>query len=514
MNPHYDILELVVIALGSHEYLHSDIDRLYNEHKLKYYQAYQESPFRHSETFSRYTMSKEERMKKVAGLIAWSYQNENFSLLDALIKKGYKFVWHYVNHNSALIIDQFILAYSKKRGGIEKVSELEMFNQTIIFHFLCLRNNMLYYSDTDYGKVVQDNFVRFLNNIRESKLAYTSAEIDKMDQMLNNYYLRDKDFPITVDKVFDKIILEEFRSHLNFNEVIGSREHDAISELVYKNGISQHVKIYSDFLQLLNADVTDLSSSIRLNKEDIYRILKNYLDNIDAKDYEAQAMQNQLVIANLFIYILVKEYQRAKEIHYKHYQNDLFDELSHLKNIIEEQSLQLQHEKIRLNRENDRYREENKRLNRQLQEIQKQNAILTAEMDNREEHAKEIVALRDFLYTSENPTVDDQTKNIEEKLVDLKKYKIGMIGGHPNWQKKLKEIMPAVILVNPDEINKDLAFIDRLDYLFINTSIFSHAFYERVMKQVGKSEVTLHYLNASGNIKISLQEMYQKIVKE
>ncbi|WP_026568325.1 hypothetical protein [Bacillus sp. UNC41MFS5] len=91
----------------------------------------------------------------------------------------------------------------------------------------------------------------------------------------------------------------------------------------------------------------------------------------------------------------------------------------------------------------------------------------------------------------------------------IRSRKIIIIGGSLNWQQKLKETFPTIEFFEVDEKNRDISKIKRVDAVFINTTIFAHSFYKKIMKELSKKETPLFYLSGQNNIEKTTLEIYQ-----
>lgn len=109
--------QFLIIALGGNSYLHPFIETIYRKKEWEYYEAYKRSGLMENPLFSLYSTYSEERIRQVAGIVAWSEQNNNFAQVEQLIKKGYKFVYQYLQQHSYIDFEHFMRTFSSRKRG-------------------------------------------------------------------------------------------------------------------------------------------------------------------------------------------------------------------------------------------------------------------------------------------------------------------------------------------------------------------------------------------------------------
>lgn len=104
-----------------------------------------------------------------------------------------------------------------------------------------------------------------------------------------------------------------------------------------------------------------------------------------------------------------------------------------------------------------------------------------------------------------------------EKL--LRSKKILIMGGHANWQNRIKEVYPKLTYMDSDNVNFDVTILKNADYIFFNTLHCSHTLYFKVKdnlnagrdKQEGKDK--LIYIN-NNNVDVFTDILMEKILGE
>ena len=129
-------------------------------------------------------------------------------------------------------------------------------------------------------------------------------------------------------------------------------------------------------------------------------------------------------------------------------------------------------------------------------------------------YEQEVIGLRNFLYQSENnshaETSADEADSFEADLSYLKEKRLALFGGHPNFLTKMKEVLPDIRILNPDEKNKNLSFVSNQTAVFVFTDYFNHGFYYRLVKSL-PAGLPLIYLNPTVNVEQTIQNMAKQM---
>lgn len=103
-----------------------------------------------------------------------------------------------------------------------------------------------------------------------------------------------------------------------------------------------------------------------------------------------------------------------------------------------------------------------------------------------------------------------------EKL--LRSKKILVMGGHVNWQNRVKEVYPKLTYLDSDNVNFDVSILKTADYIFFNTLHCSHTLYFKVKenvsvgrdKQEGKDKLV--YIN-NNNVDVFTDILMEKMLE-
>lgn len=101
--------------------------------------------------------------------------------------------------------------------------------------------------------------------------------------------------------------------------------------------------------------------------------------------------------------------------------------------------------------------ETNHDLANQIEQLTKKVTMLQNELKAEKEKNTELIGLRELMFN-----LDSQTEYIEQELdyIKLKSIKAVIIGGHEKWQQRMKELLPNVTFIHPDQASFDLSLLN------------------------------------------------------
>ena len=81
------------------------------------------------------------------------------------------------------------------------------------------------------------------------------------------------------------------------------------------------------------------------------------------------------------------------------------------------------------------------------------------------------------------------------------------MGGHSQWQNKMKEYLPNCRFISPDMLNFDINILSNVDIVFIYTNYLNHGMYYKVIDIIREREIKLEYLKSNINMEIVLNQI-------
>lgn len=248
--------------------------------------------------------------------------------------------------------------------------------------------------------------------------------------------------------------------------------------------------------------------------KDIFTILYN--DGSHTFETLDESGQDFVVGLCCYIVIVAKAYRRFAEsyneelnlstlskLHNISSQEELFEErLSELRT-----EIQIQNEKLDEKEKAAATTEES--LKETIRKLEIENKRLKQQLSSNENNTKELTALRDYVYHQKEDEIAIVTqKNKAEMCTYLSDRRVTVIGGHPNWSNKLKELFPSweYIPIGINTFPKEK--VANCELVVIVSNFCKHSMYYRTISAIENMDnVSLMYLNG-GNIDICIRNIY------
>lgn len=160
--------------------------------------------------------------------------------------------------------------------------------------------------------------------------------------------------------------------------------------------------------------------------------------------------------------------------------------------------------------------EENRRLKEQMAEMEKRLNSTAAELEQekqgKKQEKKELIALRNYVYeNSQNVPMeqdDTNTTTIEEMKDFLKGKNVAIIGGHQNWNNKMKAIFPDWTYISAEQKVVTETMLVNKELVLVFEEHCKHSLYYKVISSLGEN-TKLAYLGKSVNIELCIRKIYE-----
>ncbi|MBE3584935.1 MAG: hypothetical protein IMW94_01940 [Thermoanaerobacter sp.] len=93
---------------------------------------------------------------------------------------------------------------------------------------------------------------------------------------------------------------------------------------------------------------------------------------------------------------------------------------------------------------------------------------LEAELREERQKEKELVALREFVFSLDQEPVQER-----EELPDLNRFAGAIVGGHPRWQDRMRQLLPEWVFISSE--NFDVKVLDRVEVIVLFPAYMSHS---------------------------------------
>ena len=124
---------------------------------------------------------------------------------------------------------------------------------------------------------------------------------------------------------------------------------------------------------------------------------------------------------------------------------------------------------------------------------------------------EELIALRNHVYNYTEGDIQISPESIDEMKGFLLKQRIVLIGGHVNWTKKLRQIFPDWVYIDPDTSGglSDNIVVNA-DRVYFYTNYIKHTTYYRVINIIREKNISFGYIH-SVNIDSVIKQIYDDL---
>ncbi|MGG0731608.1 hypothetical protein [Bacillus paramycoides] len=523
----YDLVPFLIIALGTAKHAHDLIDSCYDEREQEYYEAYRRSEFYIPRLHNGYTVSNQERIKKVVGLLQWAIDNEDDTSIIKVMKKGYRMAYNYVlQRKGSIILHEFLDDKYRKNFAKNTYEDSYTFSQ---MHYI------------SYVSVIMYNTIR-----QKKELVIHPMLKETLEDMVGGDSMK---FPITIteavsdveDHFKDEEIINLFneygialkqKNHV-FEDIIGQltdKEKKIFKKLhsedikqtdfddkVSRQGKMKFHSIFSAWVQYMGINYKDLKMNVVFSKEDIVRLFVIYKFFTKEFNIRDEKYKDVIIFSFLNFWAVSKEYEYTKNKYLEDIKETYYEELSDIKNELLFQKEQLITKEKESQVKQQFVKQENKLLKKENEDLTKKIKRYEQQLQEVKNNSIELLALRELLFDLENKEENIQYTHVstECRYSDITRYlngkKCAIIGGHPDWQTKIKKDISSFVFINLDDKSRNLSFLNKMEAVFIKTSYLNHSIYYKVISAVNMSNVPIFYLNRTDNIEQTINEIYERV---
>ncbi len=177
------------------------------------------------------------------------------------------------------------------------------------------------------------------------------------------------------------------------------------------------------------------------------------------------------------------------------------------KEILSLEKKYLDREKLFIQKTIENLKNENSSLNHEISSLLAEKELL---IKSHEVETKDLNDLRNYVYLLSTNAFENETS--EQDVCDYSFWmdkKVVVIGGHDNWQSKLKKEFPNWTYLNAENKSFSTTAIKDKDYVICNTEVLSHATYYRLMS-VKEKDQKLFFVR-SNNFSLVMKELMMQL---
>lgn len=492
-----------------------------------------------NDLITQFDIERQDICLKVCCLYAYCAMTWDYSKLESILKKGYKKVYKYVTTEEIVTEIGIDFCMNHKQGDA-KLNDLYVYSLEIVGAYICYMKDIDFYLTTDslYNWSLVIIHCSLSNKMEiESIKANKGAPLD-ISSLISEYLAEDRDYtPDTIqvkdDTLYSKERINELykkykvtKKYLNVDMILSEYRHDEMMK-VYGDDLGlDYMKVVSEFnkkdpilknyeylLGCIRASgLYTLSFSTKnLEREEVtfcLIALEDYRKQIGLSVEEA----HKLLPTILLMYTLCKEYKKAgkigvlNEIENKALEtNKIYDEYSKKLNEIEEKQHMLVN---RAEKAESKLRDKEEELLSRIRELEKENTRLKDDLSEYETIKREVNGLKSALVEQVNNEEIPDT-SFEHMIYELNTKDIVVIGGNPQWVKKMEEVLPKAKFINFKYIKSHLNSIIKRDCIYLNVEYFNHPSYYKLLDSLNGTNVKVKYLKGYSNIERSVKEIYE-----
>jgi len=497
MSNQINMLPFLLEAFAENKNLYKYIDYLYMQDKYKFYKLAKLSPLYNHPILCEGDILRQEYGRKILGiLLACNDDPKLTEEVFKLVEKGWPYIYRLVEKEKCDTIDVF--------GVIRKAYK----NQE---DFLSLPDDVIYstvtvilFLTTNLGKKISPEAEKFIVDLYTKRLAFYDKETsERLHYKTITPELKKKIDTLKKD-VYNRVgVIKSFRD-------INPAKNEELNRLVEGFALLFDTEFISS---------PSLFDKLAFAEKDIDEILAAYI--ITQKNLSATEA-SKFLVAGIYIKYLIKAYKKTKEHYFKYNRETMFLELEarekennalkqenvQLRQRIEEQQQQIERLKKSLETEYSRAKNE---FAERVKELEKENEQLKAEL---EADKNELAALRELAFSLRQESQPEKEKSppLEEICKAVNSPAILIVGGHPNWQKQIKDKLPDVNIVPADMLSFDPGSLGAVKLVVFNTAYLNHGMYYKMINYARKNKIKVCYVPVQ-NPEMAIKHIWHSITE-
>ena len=481
-------------ALVFNKKMRTDLSRLYDSDKHRFYKKAKESTAYNIDLVNQVGLDKEIHIKKAIGLILCAEEDPALlkKLID-IIKKYYFRVYQSYKNASIEIIDQIFNDLLKNNASNIEMKACQFI---LMFFIKYAKERKIGLFDQVYLSIITEE-IEFTEKHSFIKMD-TSKKIEEKKSLIDG-------------------ILE--RINCNIGDIKSAEDIFSSSN----KEISDYGQMMTVLFDFEKMSISNIINHIDLTDHDIKEIILAYTLKYNDKNLERST---NVLINGIFIKSLIKAYKEVKQLYFENNKETLYLEMQLYKDKIKEltevnKNLSEKLEKI----ENEHRAIEEKLIKSHLTELSnvkkgngeiisalnKEVKQLKKQLEKQSLNNSELFALRETLFNLEKEV--NTPYKTDTNLSDLiKDKKVLIIGGRDDLKKKMKDKYGEISVIDGFNESFDTRIINNVDIVFFYVGSMSHAVYYKAINTIRKNNTPFHYIGKT-NIDLVESEMSEELMK-
>lgn len=475
-----DLLPNYAKALAFAKHIREDLDKEYQKNAVAYYRAAKESPYYHSLYSTEMSLQTEEAYHRALGMIEYSYAHELDEQLmisiNILFQKGYRKMYNAfkrIPKDKPLYLSKVIHEGISSR--IEQLSDDQIFGNLFAGYF--------------FSHIWDESLIRDVNDCNQLVLQILTAYETRKSADKLEYY--DKETQTTVRGYVQQLPKDWFEK----------------IQIAQKGNNFGYETIFD--MEALSS--TSIFAEMKFSRRDFEKISIAYDSGRRfgiEEDFITYAKYARYILA------LCKAYKSAKEHYFANNKEDVYVELDGMQTQLQEVRSALAKAQERRTLEQKAATQTQQQLGEELAMLKRKNEALQKELKKCEAEKEELYALREYLFSQESASDDEETEPIklaEDQLEELRSIQGIIVGGHPGWIKKMRAQLPDWQYISAGDVNTvSNVALRKPDMVFFVTAYLSHKLYYAMVEQAQVWKVPMAYISRT-NVNLALSEIYQLV---
>lgn len=488
--PFFYVYGMDTSSIAMNKNIRNDIDKIYKSHKSECYNLAKKDFYYDSSLFKIGDIEHEEYCKKLLGIRLLAAQDEKIeNLFIDMIKKEWVSIYNFIKNKDIIYMDEVI-------DKFRNIDGLFYENINIIY--------IIYICADIMGKNIVDNeeSLIFKNYIFASFVS--SLEQDDYD------YLKSIQIISNESNLLKKFKYENFSEDvISKAKFIKNRLNSKLNPMnpdyeIIKNEMKLVDVLVELILETENFDIDFFKMSYELSEKDIEELYGLYFTIYRNQNIEEVS---KFIVWSSILKMVLKAYKKDKKYYFENNSKTLklkYNESLELIKQLENENLNQRKEIDRANKKINRLKNTYKNgLERENIELKKTKVELEKEIEELNKDMKELYALREAMFNRE-----EEICEIEDIEIKVPHVNALVVGGHENWQLKLKKVLPDTFgFLNGKKENFDIRILDNVEYIFLNVNCrMNHGTYYKIINYVRNNDVELIYINST-NINHVMKEI-------
>lgn len=476
-----DFVPYLCEAFSTNPKIYKDIDLYYNKNKSYYYELAKNNEYYNHPIALEGSFKGTEYFRKVLGLLS----SEEFSRdhVFYLIKKGWNYIYTYVNNKNSFTLEEFCASYLRKVHGIDNSSDDELNSCMTIFLWYTISN---FPDKLQASELLGNSWKRFDVRLKHYKgeSQYNRLSFDNLPKekkkLINTIILKLKSIGFSVGRIYEDSSYGEDEDILSYKMKL---------EILYDFYKVSLPSIYPSNI-FKEKDLKEILTCYVINKNDIEEIDFNEL--------------LKFVLSAINIKGLTHAYLDSKQYYLSNNKDYYEAEIDKLNNAANEYNIEL-----------DYFKMENKKLNDLIAKKEKQIKMLENKLEKTETNNNEVDSLRELMFSLSDKSTDENSHEINVNDIDNQKGII--VGGFDSIHADLKEVLTNWKFISVKSINYDVNLLNDRDIVVFMVNYMSHALYYKTIENIkrinkGDKDIKIGYVN-NNNYNLVLEELNNIICK-